>query len=77
MIRRTARGMSAAGLLCLVGCLHPVVEKIDATVCELAAQPRDLQPLEHGGPAYSSSPGEVSVPAGVCAKLAGGSLTKS
>jgi cobalt-zinc-cadmium efflux system outer membrane protein len=47
MIRRTVQGVSAVGLLCLVGCLHPVAENVDATVCDLAAIPRDLQPLEH------------------------------
>jgi cobalt-zinc-cadmium efflux system outer membrane protein len=55
--------MSAAGLLCLAGCLHPVVEKIDATVCDLAAQPLDLQPVEHGGTGSPASAGTASPPA--------------
>jgi cobalt-zinc-cadmium efflux system outer membrane protein len=28
------------------GCLHPVTEKVDATVCGLAARPRDLDPAQ-------------------------------
>jgi outer membrane protein, heavy metal efflux system len=32
------------GLLLAAGCLYPVREKIDFTVCELAAGPRDVQP---------------------------------
>jgi cobalt-zinc-cadmium efflux system outer membrane protein len=31
-------------LLLAAGCLYPVREKIDFTLCELAAQPRDVQP---------------------------------
>jgi cobalt-zinc-cadmium efflux system outer membrane protein len=38
------------GLLLLAGCLYPAREKIDLTVCDLAAQPRDLQPLTAAGP---------------------------
>jgi cobalt-zinc-cadmium efflux system outer membrane protein len=64
MIRRTVRGMSAAGLLCLAGCLYPVVEKVDATVCELAAGAIDLQPIEHAAP-LPQAYGDASVPAGV------------
>jgi cobalt-zinc-cadmium efflux system outer membrane protein len=52
MHRRLPKGMAVAvGLMCLAGCLHPVSEQIDQTVCELTAQPWDLQPLEHGSAA--------------------------
>jgi cobalt-zinc-cadmium efflux system outer membrane protein len=62
---RTVLGMAAAaGLLCLVGCLHPVANHIDNTVCDLAAVPRDLQPLDHADsspmpPASSSTPADM------------------
>src|SRR5579859_3822033 len=32
------------GLLLAAGCLYPVREKIDCTVCDLAAEPRDVRP---------------------------------
>jgi cobalt-zinc-cadmium efflux system outer membrane protein len=37
---------TALGLVLLVGCLFPVRDKIDSGVCDLAAQPIDLQPAE-------------------------------
>src|SRR5262245_7351399 len=45
MRARTARGSAALGLLLAAGCCFPVGEKVDLTVCDLAARPRDLQPL--------------------------------
>lgn len=46
MLRHLRRGLTLA-LLVLTGCLHPVAETIDATVCELAMKPHDLQPISH------------------------------
>ena len=46
MFRHLRRGLTLS-LLVLTGCLHPVAEKIDATVCELAMKPHDLQPISH------------------------------
>jgi cobalt-zinc-cadmium efflux system outer membrane protein len=43
--RQLSSSAAALGLLLLTaGCLHPVPEKIDTTVCNLAARPRDLDP---------------------------------
>jgi cobalt-zinc-cadmium efflux system outer membrane protein len=50
MIRRAVQGISVAGLICLAGCLHPVAEHVDTTVCDLAAKPWDLQPIDHALP---------------------------
>jgi cobalt-zinc-cadmium efflux system outer membrane protein len=48
-------------LLLLAGCCYPVGEKVDGTVCDLAARPHDLQPLlpADQGPAVppAASPG--------------------
>lgn len=45
MVWRTRGTLAAAlGLLLSAGCLHPVREKVDATVCELATRPHDLDP---------------------------------
>ena len=61
MIRRTVRVMAAAGLLCLGGCLYPVAEKVDATVCDLAAHPYDLEPIQQAEtPPPDSSPAMLS-----------------
>lgn len=46
MFRHLRRGLTLS-LLVLTGCLQPVAEKIDATVCELAMKPHDLQPISH------------------------------
>jgi cobalt-zinc-cadmium efflux system outer membrane protein len=55
----------AAGLLCLVGCLHPVAEKVDATVCDLASTPWDLQPIEHAAlPPEETTPQKTEKPSG-------------
>jgi cobalt-zinc-cadmium efflux system outer membrane protein len=51
--------MSVAGLLCLVGCLHPVAEHVETTVCDLAAQPWDLQPLDHAMPPLTTTTTET------------------
>src|SRR5438105_1170556 len=61
MIRRTVQGMSVLALVCVVGCLHPVEERIDGTVCDLAAKPWDLQPIDHAlpSPAPTSEAPEV------------------
>ncbi len=40
---RIVRGLPLLALL-LGGCLYPMHEKIDTTVCDLSARPRDLQP---------------------------------
>jgi cobalt-zinc-cadmium efflux system outer membrane protein len=45
MVFRT-RGALAGALVLSAGCLHPVPEKIDATVCCLAARPRDIDPKQ-------------------------------
>jgi cobalt-zinc-cadmium efflux system outer membrane protein len=46
MLSRTARWWAPAlALLLVAGCFVPVGEKIDLAVCDLAARPRDLQPL--------------------------------
>jgi cobalt-zinc-cadmium efflux system outer membrane protein len=42
MIRRSLPLLAV--LLTLAGCLHPVRQEIDATVCELASCPRDVMP---------------------------------
>jgi cobalt-zinc-cadmium efflux system outer membrane protein len=50
---RTVRWLPLVGSLLLGGCLYPVHQKIDTTVCDLAARPRDLQPAftaDQGGP---------------------------
>jgi cobalt-zinc-cadmium efflux system outer membrane protein len=44
MTGRTVRGLPLLGVLLLGGCLYPVNQKLDTTVCDLAARPRDLQP---------------------------------
>jgi cobalt-zinc-cadmium efflux system outer membrane protein len=44
MSGRIVRGLLLLPVLLLGGCLFPVNEKIDATVCDLASRPRDLQP---------------------------------
>src|SRR5262245_35688875 len=46
MVRQYLRGLFA-GLIVLSGCLHPVTQKIDSVVCDLAQPPRDLQPVTH------------------------------
>jgi cobalt-zinc-cadmium efflux system outer membrane protein len=58
MIRGAVQGISVAGLLCLAGCLHPVVEHVDTTVCDLAAKPWDLQPIDHALPPATPSPSD-------------------
>jgi len=50
MLRRTAQGVTVLWSLCLLGCLHPVEQRVDSTVCELSAQPWDLQPIDHALP---------------------------
>src|SRR5262249_59601281 len=47
-------------LLLVSGCLYPVQQHIDTTVCDLAALPRDLQPL---GAADQNLPSPVKPPA--------------
>lgn len=47
------------GLVLLTGCLHPVREVIDGAICDLATQPRDLQPLAHAD-LTSPAPGDRS-----------------
>jgi hypothetical protein len=42
--RSTGLLAGALGLLLGAGCLHPVTEKVDATICGLATRPRDLDP---------------------------------
>src|SRR5581483_10821752 len=56
MTRRFLPGLFAAAV-CLAGCLHPVREKVDGVVCELAALPRDLQPASHGDSPAASAEG--------------------
>lgn len=46
MSRCVLRGLCAS-LILTTGCLTPVPEKIDATVCDLGLPSRDLQPLAH------------------------------
>ncbi len=48
MFSQTARWSAVLGLLLVSGCCFPVNEKIDLTVCDLAARPRDLQPADQG-----------------------------
>lgn len=44
MAIRSLAWCAAAGWLTLVcGCLHPVREKVDSTVCDLSARPRDVE----------------------------------
>lgn len=43
-LRSHVRCVVALGLLLTAGCLYPVTEKVDFTVCNLAAHPRDLVP---------------------------------
>jgi cobalt-zinc-cadmium efflux system outer membrane protein len=42
--------MTLAGLFCLMGCVSPVGQQVDATVCELGSKPWDLEPLAHTRP---------------------------
>lgn len=56
LVGRTRR-FSLILTLLMAGCFYPVQEKIDYHVCELAAQPRDLQPL-----APPDSPPEKAAP---------------
>jgi cobalt-zinc-cadmium efflux system outer membrane protein len=52
MFRRTAPLL--ATLLALPGCLHSVRPEIDATVCDLAARPRDVLPSDPAPPTPDS-----------------------
>jgi cobalt-zinc-cadmium efflux system outer membrane protein len=45
-VRAVPRWIIALGLVLLAGCLYPVREKIESGVCDLAAQPIDVQPAE-------------------------------
>ena len=46
MSGRIIRGLPLLGLLMMGGCLYPVTQKIDATVCDLSSRPLDLQPSQ-------------------------------
>jgi cobalt-zinc-cadmium efflux system outer membrane protein len=61
--RSTGTLAAALGLLATTGCLHPVTEKVDATVCSIAARPRDLDPERAAGePAPLMLPSQSAVP---------------
>ncbi len=49
-----------AGFVWHPGCHYPVRENVDAVICELALQPRDLQPIEHAAATTSSPDGTLS-----------------
>jgi cobalt-zinc-cadmium efflux system outer membrane protein len=65
MVRR----LPLLGLLLVVGCLYPVNERIDATVCDLAFRPRDVQPPfvadQAPTPAPAEKPATLPAPAEV------------
>ncbi len=61
MVRRSTGACAAAlALVLTAGCLHPVGEKVDAVVCDLAARPRDVDP-EQPGPALPAPPAPCPV----------------
>jgi cobalt-zinc-cadmium efflux system outer membrane protein len=61
MLRRfTGTPAFAVGLLLAAGCLHPVTEKVDATVCTIAARPRDVDPESVATNTVKSTPVQIS-----------------
>src|SRR5262245_29447186 len=58
-MRRCLVGLLTGVTFLLGGCLHPVAEKVDRVVCDLAAMPRDPQPAT---PAPATLPPPAEVP---------------
>ncbi len=55
-VRAVPRWTAALGLVLLAGCLYPVREKVESSVCETSAQPIDLQPADLSPPAPAADP---------------------
>jgi cobalt-zinc-cadmium efflux system outer membrane protein len=53
---RSPRWLLASLGLAVAGCLYPVQEKVDHTVCELAMRPRDLAPVSSESPPRPAEP---------------------
>jgi cobalt-zinc-cadmium efflux system outer membrane protein len=63
MLRRNLSSPAVALLLLLAtGCLFPVAEKVNRTVCDLADHPIDLQPPHHSAGSAPSASGSSSSP---------------
>ena len=58
VLRSATRGAVLLGLLALLGCYYPVREKIDATLCDIAKQPLDIQKLPAADQAPLMPPAE-------------------
>src|SRR5262245_66611227 len=58
-MRRCLVGLLTGVTFLLGGCLHPVAEKVDRVVCDLAAMPRDPQPAT---PAPATLPPPAEAP---------------
>ena len=56
MDNRSPRWLIAALGLLVAGCVYPVHEKVDRTVCDLAIRPRDLAPITSESPPKPADP---------------------